>query len=117
MDLEKETGFQRTENKRQSEEEERKEKPESWSLRAGTTSRLPRGGLKGPPGQGSQRAVLSQGHACGGAGGEGGVHFNNIPDQNLEIAIVITVFFNMPILWSDEILKGIQKRRAHSNVG
>ena len=73
MDLEKETGFQRTENKRKSEEEERKEKPESWSLRAGTTSRLPRGGLKGPPGQGSQRAVLSQGHACGGAGGEGGL--------------------------------------------
>lgn len=29
VDLEKETGFQRTENKRKSEEEERKEKPES----------------------------------------------------------------------------------------
>ena len=41
-------------------------------MRAGTTSRLPRGGLKGPAGQGSLFAVLSQGHACGGAGGEGG---------------------------------------------
>ena len=49
--------------------------------------------------------------------GGGGVHFNNIQDQNLEIATVITVLFNMPILWSDEIPKGIQKRRAHSNVG
>ena len=45
------------------------------------------------------------------------MHFNNIQDQNLEIAIVITVLFNMPILWSDEIPKGIRKRRAHSNVG
>ena len=49
--------------------------------------------------------------------GGGGVHFNNIQDQNLEIATVITVLFNMPILWSDEIPKGIRKRRAHSNVG
>ena len=50
-------------------------------------------------------------------GGGAGGHFNNIQDQNLEITIIITVLFNMPILWSDEIPKGIRKRRARSNVG
>lgn len=67
VDLERKKAGSREQKQRA---RKRKGKKSNWALelKGRRTSPLPRGGLRGPPGQGSQRRVLSQGHACGGAG-------------------------------------------------